>query len=87
MGRHGARQLHGVAGRWNVGRFLDLQHPLIFTTGTQSIMQGVEILVIGMSVGESKTEKIPPDSIYGPYHPELACEVSRSWLRAQGESR
>ncbi len=57
--------------------------PLIFTTGTQSIMQGVEILVIGMSVGESKTEKIPPDSAFGPYCPELSCEVSLSWLRAQ----
>jgi len=46
-------------------------------------MQGVEILVIGMSVGESKTEKIPPDSAFGPYCPKLSCEVSRSWLLAQ----
>jgi peptidylprolyl isomerase len=58
--------------------------PVIFTAGERTVMRGFEALVIGMRVGESKTEKIPPDSIYGPYHPELACEVSRSWLRAQG---
>lgn len=58
--------------------------PLIFTTGSQSIMEGIEMLVIGMSVGESKTEKITPDSAFGPYCPELSCEVSLSWLRAQG---
>jgi peptidylprolyl isomerase len=57
--------------------------PLIFTTGTRSVMQGVEQLVIGMSVGESKTEKISPDSAFGPYRPELSCQVSRSWLQAQ----
>jgi peptidylprolyl isomerase len=57
--------------------------PVIFTAGAQSVMRGLEVLVIGMRVGESKTEKIPSDSIYGPYRPELVCEVSRSWLRAQ----
>jgi len=57
--------------------------PLIFTAGARTVMQGLEALVIGMRVGESKTEKFSPDSIYGPYRPELACEVSRSWLRAQ----
>jgi peptidylprolyl isomerase len=57
--------------------------PVIFTAGARTVMQGLEALVIGMRVGESKTEKFPPDSIYGPYRPELACEVSRGWLRAQ----
>jgi peptidylprolyl isomerase len=57
--------------------------PVIFTAGARTVMQGLEALVIGMRVGESKTEKFSPDSIYGPYRPELACEVSRSWLRAQ----
>ena len=57
--------------------------PLIFTAGTHSVMQGLERLVIGMSVGESKTEKIHPDSGFGPYRPELSCQVTRSWLEGQ----
>jgi len=57
--------------------------PPAFTTGTHAVMQGIERLVIGMSVGESKTEKIPPDSAFGLYRPELSCRVSRSWFQAQ----
>jgi peptidylprolyl isomerase len=57
--------------------------PLIFTTGTGSVMQGIENLVIGMSVGDSKSERIPPDSAFGPYRQELSCQVSRSWLQVQ----
>lgn len=57
--------------------------PPIFTTGTHAVMQGIERLVIGMSVGESKTEKIPPDSGFGPYRPELSYRVSRSWFQVQ----
>ncbi len=57
--------------------------PVVFRTGADAVMQGIEALVIGMCVGESKTEKIPPDAMYGPYHPELVCEVSRGWLQAQ----
>jgi peptidylprolyl isomerase len=59
------------------------REPVIFTAGNHTVLRGIEILVIGMRVGESKTEKIPPDPSYGPYCPELACEVSRQWLRAQ----
>ncbi|HEY5627095.1 MAG TPA: FKBP-type peptidyl-prolyl cis-trans isomerase [Nitrospira sp.] len=59
------------------------REPVIFTTGSHTVLKGIEMLVIGMRVGESKTEKIPPDSSYGPYLPELTCEVSRNWLRAQ----
>ena len=57
--------------------------PPTFTAGTHSVMEGIERLVIGMSVGESRTEKIPPDSAFGPYRPELSCRVSRSWFQAQ----
>lgn len=57
--------------------------PLIFTTGTHSVLRGLEILVIGMRVGESKTEKVTPESAFGPYRPELSCQVSRRWLLAQ----
>ncbi|TKS59505.1 MAG: FKBP-type peptidyl-prolyl cis-trans isomerase [Nitrospira sp.] len=58
--------------------------PLVFTIGQHTVMRGVEKLVIGMTVGESRTEQIPPDLAFGPYRPELSCQVSRSWLEAQG---
>jgi peptidylprolyl isomerase len=46
-------------------------------------MQGIERQVIGMCVGESKTEKISSDAAFGPYSPELSCRVSRRWFQAQ----
>lgn len=58
--------------------------PMIFTVGTHSVIQGIERLVIGMRVGESRTEKLPADSAFGPYRPELSCRVSRSWFHTQG---
>lgn len=57
--------------------------PPTFTAGTHSVMQGIDRLVIGMSIGESKTEKIPQDSAFGLYRPELSCRVSRRWFEAQ----
>jgi peptidylprolyl isomerase len=57
--------------------------PLAFVPGKRSVMQGLENLVIGMIVGESRTQRIPPDLAFGPYRPELSCRVSRSWLEAQ----
>ncbi len=57
--------------------------PLIFTVGTHSVIEGIERLVIGMSIGESRTEKLPAGSAFGPYRPELSCRVSRSWFRSQ----
>jgi peptidylprolyl isomerase len=58
--------------------------PLTFTAGRgHSVMQGIERLVIGMSVGESKTEKIPCESGFGPYRPVCSCRVSRSWFQVQ----
>ena len=57
--------------------------PLVFTAGTHSVMRGIEKLVIGMTVGESRTERIPPELAFGPYRQELSCQVRRSWLQAQ----
>jgi peptidylprolyl isomerase len=57
--------------------------PPTFTAGAHSIMEGIEQLVIGMTVGESKTEKIPSESAFGRYRPELSCRVSRRWFLAQ----
>lgn len=57
--------------------------PLIFTTGKHFVIEGLEQLVIGMAIGESKTEQIPSPAAFGPYRPELSCQVSRKWLMAQ----
>ena len=57
--------------------------PLTFTIGTHSVMQGIENLVNGMSVGESRTQRLPADLTFGPYRPELSCRVNRRWLEAQ----
>jgi peptidylprolyl isomerase len=54
--------------------------PLVFSPGRRSVMRGMEQLVIGMSVGESKTERIPPELAFGNYRPELSIPVSRRWL-------
>lgn len=58
--------------------------PLVFSPGGYSVMRGVEQLVIGMSVGESKTERIPPELAFGSYRPELSFPVSRRWLERYG---
>lgn len=57
--------------------------PLIFTAGTHSVMQAIEDLVIGMAVGESRTERIPPGLASGSYRSELCCRVRRGWLEEQ----
>lgn len=58
--------------------------PLIFTIGAHSVIQGIEKLVSGMTVGESRTERVPAALTFGPYRPELSCQVSSNWLEAQG---
>lgn len=60
--------------------------PLTFTVGQRVVMQGMEDLVIGMRVGESKTEKIAPERAFGVYREDLVCQVSVSWLQAQDVS-
>ncbi len=57
--------------------------PLVFIAGTGAVIPGVTRLVIGMTVGESRTERISPEMAFGPYNPELSCRVTRSWLQAQ----
>jgi len=60
-----------------------LGEPLTLTTGQNSVAQDLEKLLIGMTVGESKTEKISTDRTFGPYHADLSCQVSTNWLQAQ----
>jgi FKBP-type peptidyl-prolyl cis-trans isomerase 2 len=57
--------------------------PHEFIAGEQSVIPGIDHLVVGMTVGESRTQLLPPDLAFGPYHAELCCRVRRRWLKAQ----
>ena len=51
--------------------------PLQFTIGDRNTIPGFEEAVVGMSPGESKTEKVPADQAFGPYREELVVEIDR----------
>jgi peptidylprolyl isomerase len=52
--------------------------PFTFTIGMGAVIAGFEKEIMGMSVGESKTVKVPVEDAYGPYYKELIKEVDRS---------
>ncbi|NWF53049.1 MAG: peptidylprolyl isomerase [Nitrospirae bacterium] len=52
--------------------------PLQFTLGKGQLIKGFENAVIGMSVGETKTIKIPCDEAYGPRSNELLLRFNKS---------
>ncbi len=58
------------------------REPLEFTIGGGKIIPGFERAVVGMSPGESKTEKVPADQAFGPYREELLLEVDRQQIPA-----
>jgi FKBP-type peptidyl-prolyl cis-trans isomerase 2 len=53
------------------------REPLEFTAGNKELIPGFEGAVLGMSPGESKTERIPSDQAYGPHLEQLVHEVDR----------
>jgi len=53
------------------------REPLKFTIGEGNVIPGFEEAVVGMSPGDSKTEKIPADQAFGPYREELVVEIDR----------
>ena len=56
-----------------------LEHePFTFTTGAGQAIAGFESAILGMSVGTSKTVKVPVEDAYGPYYKELIKEFDRS---------
>ena len=61
------------------------REPLEFTIGEGKIIPGFERAVVGMSPGESKTEKVPADQAFGPYREELVLEVDRQQIPADVE--
>jgi len=56
------------------------REPLEFTLGSGSIIPGFEQAVLGMNLGESKTEVIPTDDAYGPHLDEMVVVVDRQQM-------
>ncbi|XHX77344.1 MAG: peptidylprolyl isomerase [Stenomitos frigidus ULC029] len=59
--------------------------PLEFTIGAGNIIPGFERAVVGMSLGEAKTEVIPTDEAYGPHLEEMVVVVDRQQMPAEVE--
>jgi peptidylprolyl isomerase len=51
--------------------------PLEFTIGDGRLIKGFDDAVRGMSIGETKTVRIPAEEAYGPYHKEMTMVVDR----------
>ncbi len=51
--------------------------PLEFTIGDGQLIPGFENAVIGMTPGETKTQRIPAEEAYGPHADFLVIEVDR----------
>ena len=58
------------------------QTPLTFIIGQGRVIQGLEEGVTGMTLGETRTLKIPVDKAYGPYNNALVHIMNRSALPA-----
>jgi peptidylprolyl isomerase len=47
------------------------------------VIPGFEQAIVGMSPGDSKTERVPCDMAYGPYQKEMMVEVDRALFADQ----
>lgn len=61
------------------------REPLEFTLSSGQVIPGFDNAVLGMSPGESKTEKIPMTEAYGPYREEMVVAVNKEQLPADLE--
>ena len=54
--------------------------PLEFALGGGQVIPGFDNAVDGMTGGDSKTVRIPPEEVYGQRHEQLVQQVSRDAL-------
>ena len=54
--------------------------PLEFTVGAGQMIAGFDAAIPGMSVGLTKTVKIPASEAYGAYRPEMVVKINKSEL-------
>jgi peptidylprolyl isomerase len=73
-------QVHYV-GRLDDGTEFDSSRdrdPIQFTIGNHEVIPGFESAVVGMTPGETKTQKVPAAQAYGPYRPERIFAIERA---------
>jgi peptidylprolyl isomerase len=56
------------------------REPLEFSIGTGSLIPGFEQAVIGMTPGESKTERIEAEQAYGQHREDMVLVVDRQQM-------
>ena len=56
------------------------EEPLEFTAGGSEVIEGISRAVVGMSVGESKLIRVPPEQAFGAHDNELERRVLLSDL-------
>lgn len=59
------------------------REPLEFTLGIGQVIPGFDNAIQGMSVGDSKTVRIPADQAYGEYRDDLVLEVTLDQFPAE----
>lgn len=59
------------------------REPLEFTLGVGQVIPGFDNAIRGMSVGDSKTVRIPADQAYGEYRDDLVLEVTLDQFPAE----
>ncbi len=52
--------------------------PLEFTLGDGTLVQGLELGLLGLGPGDEQTLTLAPEQAFGPHNPELVFEFPRS---------
>jgi FKBP-type peptidyl-prolyl cis-trans isomerase 2 len=55
-----------------------LSAPLRFTIGKGNVLPAIEDAVIGLSPGERKTDRVPPQMVFGEYREDMIREVQKN---------
>ncbi|HEC31765.1 MAG TPA: peptidylprolyl isomerase [Deltaproteobacteria bacterium] len=54
--------------------------PFELTLGDQKVISGFENAIVGMTVGERKVVKVPPEEAYGKYDKSLLVDIEKSHM-------
>ena len=78
--RYEVAEEHGLAEAQ--GRDPDEYTPLSFTVGAESVIEGLDEGVVGLSEGEEATIEVPPSKGYGEFEPERVREYDKEEFEA-----
>lgn len=54
------------------------EHPLRYVHGTNTILRGLEVALVGLRAGEAAKITVPPGDAYGDFDADLRLEMDRS---------